>query len=215
MALLSSSLAVGQLLLASGSGTCLLPAVQHGLRVFSRTSSFLSLTAPHPLQQQPQQKASSLDQQDVSTAFSWTFAPLARELTREAGGFEHRARWPLGPNSSMLLDLSLRNGTAQPRPSLSSSYAQMARHYSVVPHSQQAAPATPQQNRNEHTASAAAIELPAELQQVAAASWWSSMVPKAQPRVKGLSRKLVLRQINRKIISRVARRATIGEQALL
>jgi hypothetical protein len=53
------------------------------------------------------------------------------------------------------------------------------------------------------------IELPEQLQQPAPgvlASW----LPKAQPRLKGFSRKLVLRQVNRKIIARVARRFTIG-----
>jgi hypothetical protein len=170
------------------------------MRVFSRSSSFLSLTAPIPLSKQRSQPAHEED--NTSTAYSWTFAPFARELTRTAGGFEHRAKWPLS-NGSTLLDLHLDSTSARSTGfSFASAYA---RRYSSLPHNDQ----TVQPQQSQFSSSAGVIELPEQLQQPTPgvlASW----LPKAQPRLKGLGRKLFLRQVNRKIIARVARRLTIG-----
>jgi hypothetical protein len=166
------------------------------MRVFSRSSSFLSLTAPVP--QQRSQPAHEED--NISTAYSWTFAPYARELTRTAGGFEHRAKWPLSKGST-LLDLS----TSARSTGFSFASAHARRYSCSLPRNGQ----TVQPQHSQYSASAGVIELPEQLQQPAPgvlASW----LPKAQPRLKGFSRKLVLRQVNRKIIARVARRFTIG-----
>jgi hypothetical protein len=175
------------------------------MRVFSRSSSFMSLTAPTPVsrQQAQAQQAHNLDEDTcVSTAFTWTFAPLARELTRTAGGFEHRAKWPLD-NGSTMLELHLNSHATSTRSSTAHSFASAyARRFSTLPQGLQA---------HEYTSAAGAIELPEQLPSAAVpAGVLSAWLPKAQPRLKGFSRKLVLRQVNRKIIARVARRFTIG-----
>lgn len=205
MAMLSASPALLTALSSAVAGSCVLPAAQQALRVFSRSSSFLSLTAPTPLRKDQAQAAHEDNSSSVTTAFAWTFAPLARELTRTAGGFEHRAQWPLS-NGSTLLDLHLNAADAR---SMGFSFASAyARRYSTLHHSAQ--PVQPQQHQ-EYASSAGVIELPEQLQQPAAATGvLASWFPKAQPRLKGFSRKLLLRQVNRKIIARVARRFTIG-----
>lgn len=199
------------------AGTCLLPAAQEALRVFSRSSSFLSLTAPTPLQKNNKDASptSSNPANTNNTAFSWTFAPLARELTRSAGGFEQRAHWPLPANSStLLLDLHLDGGRAACSGSTATGFnfgSAYARRFSSLPdrtHAQEL-----QQQEKYNTSAAGVIELPEELQQqpaAAQAGLLATWFPKAQPRLKGFSRKLLLRQVNRKIIARVARRFTIG-----
>lgn len=184
---------------------CMIPTAQHALRVFSRSSSFLSLTAPTPLRKQQPTQSSDQDT-SITTAFTWTFAPLARELTRTAGGFEHRARWPL-TNGSTLLDMHVDSSAAARSTSAFSFDLACARRYSSVPHSSQQV--HPQQSQ-EYSSSAAAIELPAQMQETAAPGVLSAWLPKAQPRLKGFSRKLLLRQVNRKIVARLARRFTIG-----
>lgn len=203
--------------LVSGACSSLLPAL--GSAVFSRSSSFLSLTAPRPLREAavPTTRHSSDD--DVNNtnnnntiAFAWTFAPLARELTRTAGGFEHRAQWPLGKNGSTLLDMHINSdgGSATTRslrsPTMALSFASSfaSRPYSSLP-----------QQGADYTSAAAAptVELESAEQPQAASSpavLAAAWLPKAHPRLKGFSRKLVLRQVNRKIIARVARRFTIG-----
>lgn len=169
----------------------------------------MSLTAPTPIAKQQAQPSHGLDEDTcVSTAFTWTFAPLARELTRTAGGFEHRAKWPLD-NGSTLLELHL-NGhpAASARSSTAFNFASAyARRFSTLPHG----PQSVQQSHKYSSSAAGVIELPEQLQTAAApAGVLSAWLPKAQPRLKGFSRKLVLRQVNRKIIARVARRFTIG-----
>jgi hypothetical protein len=198
------------------AGTCLLPAAQEALRVFSRSSSFLSLTAPTPLKQKkqdasPPTSSSSNDATNTNTAFSWTFAPLARELTRSAGGFEQRAHWPLPANgSTLLLDLHL-DGARSASPATGFNFGSAyARRFSSLPdrtHAQEL-----QQQESYNTSAGGVIELPEDVQQPAAAQagLLATWFPKAQPRLKGFSRKLLLRQVNRKIIARVARRFTIG-----
>ena len=206
MALLSSSCLLPALSSAV-AGTCLLPTAQQALRVFSRSSSFLSLTAPKPLEE-----SSPSSDTTHETVFTWTFAPLARELTRTAGGFEHRARWPL-QHGSTLLDLHLNNSPSASSRSLRSSSTAFtfASSFANRPYSSLSKSSEPvhAQQCQEYT-SAATLELPEQLQQPAAPGVLSAWLPKAQPRLKGFSRKLVLRQVNRKIIARVARRFTIG-----
>lgn len=201
------------------AGTCLLPAAQEALRVFSRSSSFMSLTAPTPLQKKTtgnnkDASPTSSNTANTNTAFSWTFAPLARELTRSAGGFEQRAHWPVPANgSTLLLDLHLDGGRAACSGSTATGFnfgLAYARRFSSLPnraHAQEL-----QQQDKYNTSAAGVIELPEELQQPAAAQagLLATWFPKAQPRLKGFSRKLLLRQVNRKIIARVARRFTIG-----
>lgn len=209
--MLSASGAMMLPALTGVASSCVFPAAQHAMRVFARSGSFMSLTAPKPAQEQPKSATpSGAQDSSFNTAFTWTFVPLARELTRTAGGFEHRARWPL-QNGSSLLDMQL-NGSASARHvggSSSSSFSfasSFGRHYSSLPEPSQ--PVQPQQS-HEYT-SAAAAQLPTELEQPAAPGMLAMWFPKAQPRLKGFSRKLVLRQVNRKIIARVARRFTIG-----
>lgn len=171
-----------------------MPTAQHALRVFSRSSSFMSLTAPRPLaSNQQQQQSCQVDSDDsISTAFTWTFAPLARELTRTAGGFEHRARWPL-TNGSTLLDMHVNNTNASSSSSFNGlSFSSVyARRYSSLPHTSVDAQPTPTQQQHQDFSSAAgAIELPEQPASAAAAvttppaGLMAVWFPKAQPRLK-------------------------------
>jgi hypothetical protein len=220
---MSSILSVSALSHMLASSSSVLPAAQVGLRALgNRHSSILRGLTTSASTQKSTPAATKGGQPTHHDA--WSFAPLARELARSAGGFEHRAHWPLSAASGCsLLDATLTSGRGA---DLSASFGLAsyyhARHFSsAVPHSASSTSSSVAPTRQEHTA---AIELPAnddpaDLSAAAAtattrswlsATWLARFIPKAQPRVKGMSRKLVLRQINRQIVSRVARRATIG-----
>lgn len=195
-----SAVVPGALSAAGLLGSSALPACAfYGMKVFSRSSSYLHLTAPRPAREED---AGSAAARPKDSAFDWTFAPLARELSRQAGGFEGERRWPLGTHqSTTLLGLTLSQATSQP----SSCFV---RHHSIMPRSQQPIIASTVAAQAQHTA-AAPLELPSalELQQPGVLAQW---IGKVKPRMKGFSRKLALRQVNRKIVARVARRFTIG-----
>lgn len=182
-----------------------LPFAFYGMKTFSsgspRSSSYLHLTAPQPCK----------EDKPANSTRSWQFPPELRELNRMAGGFAGPRRYPLGVNScSMLLDHSSLSAMS------SSPSSTFVRQHSIMPHSQAShlsqsiAVSGALQQQQQHTA-AATLELPAEVAQpesrLAVISKWFS---KTQPRMKGFSRKLALRQVNRKIVARVARRFTIG-----
>ncbi|WIA30312.1 hypothetical protein OEZ86_000400 [Tetradesmus obliquus] len=200
MSSMLSSVAPSALRALTTSGV--LPAAAcAGMRAFARSSSYLHLHAPHPVKEDEGKNISS------SSRTPWsTFPPELRELSRQAGGFEGPRRYPLGSHgSSMLLDHANLMTTAP------LSYC-LVRHHSVMPRSasqnlasQSVALAGLQAQQQKHAATAV-LELPSQEAEGVLSKWFA----KTQPRMKGFSRKLALRQVNRKIIARVARRFTIG-----
>lgn len=174
-----------------------LPTAIYGSRILARhMSSFVQATAPQP------EVCSEPEERDLtSTSWDCTFGPLAKHLleTRQYNRvMPHEAHFvsPAAHSCSTLLGLHRRPGdrfdmSAGRRSDITDL---VERHVNLVG------------IRTMHTAPSLNAEgvLP---QQVGAVTQW---VNKVQPRMKGGVRKLVLRQINRKIVARLARRFTIG-----
>ncbi|KAF6255174.1 hypothetical protein COO60DRAFT_241500 [Scenedesmus sp. NREL 46B-D3] len=183
--------------------SCALPAATYGaLRVLVRSSSYLHLHDPHSAKEDGGKHDSSSSRTPWSTS-----APELRELARQAGGFQGARPFTLSCRGSSLL-LNHANVMASPP----MSYCKL-RFHSVTPRSasqdlttRSVALAGLQAQQQQQHAACAVLELPTQEAEGALSKWFS----KTQPRIKGFSRKLALRQVNRRIIARVARRFTIG-----
>eukprot|EP00775_Hariotina_reticulata_P010995 gene10995-11149_t len=175
-----------------------LPTAFYGMKVFSRSSSYLHLTAPKPMKQED----AVTQTQDNQAIFQHTFGPLAHELTRQAGGFEGERRWPLNTHQpATLIGMQL----SQPTWPTSSC---RVRHHSIVPKSVVPIISSSVIAQTQHTAAGLLDDV--SVSQLEKPNMLQLWVSKVKPRMKGYSRKLALRQLNRRVIARVARRFTIG-----
>lgn len=99
-------------------GTSALPAAFYGAKVWSKAHAqahFLST----------RHKEAEADFSVKSKSYTWAFSPAARELVREAGGFDSGRRWPFSNHSTLLSSYELLKTT---NPS-----SCFVRHYSIVP----------------------------------------------------------------------------------